>query len=171
MAYTVTPSHRRWAMIALLTLALAGFVIRHFAANPSTLRDIGTLLLVLWLPLVGNLVAFFVRRIPRRAPPATEFAVDAPFSEDVRVSVEPVPLPDGLLQALDPPTRRCTLLAARSGFTARLAQPLVQALAGTGERALALQLLHPAVALARLPAGTEVHLLVGRTGVARGRVL
>ena len=31
--------------------------------------------------------------------------------------------------------------------------------------------LHPAVALPKLPPGTEVHLLVGRNGVARGRVL
>ena len=171
MAFTVTPSRRRWAMIALLALALAGFVIRNFATDPSTLRDIGTLLLVLWLPLVGNLVAFFVRKIPRRAPPATEFDEDAPFEAHLRVSIEPAAPPDGAVAPLDPALRHCTVLVARSGFTARAALPLAAALQGTGERSLPLQLLHPAIALPRLPAGTEVHILAGRTAVARGRVL
>ena len=70
MAFTVTSAGRRLAMAVLLLLAIAGAVIRATAPDPSTLRDIGTLLLVLWMPAVGNLVAYLVRKIPRRRWPA-----------------------------------------------------------------------------------------------------
>jgi len=45
-------------MAVMLVLAAAGGVIREMAPNPSVLRDIGTLMLVLWLPAVGNLVCY-----------------------------------------------------------------------------------------------------------------
>ena len=44
-------------VFVLLILALAGAAIRQWADNPSITRDIGTLLLVLWLPIIGNVVA------------------------------------------------------------------------------------------------------------------
>ena len=56
MAFTVSTYSRRAAMAALLALAVLGGVIRYSAPNPSTLRDIGTLLLVLWVQLVVGLI-------------------------------------------------------------------------------------------------------------------
>ena len=73
-----TSPRRQLAMCVLLGLALVGAGIRHWADNPSTLRDVGTLMLVLWLPAVGNLVGFVIREFPgwnqrframRRPPP------------------------------------------------------------------------------------------------------
>ena len=66
-------------MAVLLFLAVIGAAIRHWADNPSLLRDIGTLMLVLWLPAVGNLVAFVIRRVPwRRVREPRAFAARSP---------------------------------------------------------------------------------------------
>jgi hypothetical protein len=158
-------------MIALLTLAASGGVIRWLAPNPSTLRDIGTLLLVLWLPAVGNLIAYFVKRIPRSAPPATDFAPDAAFAPQLQVQLQAVDLPAAQRAALDGSERRCTLLVGRHGFTARLEQPLAESVVRNEGGMTPLQLLHPAVALRRLKPGTEFHVLAGAIAIAKGRVL
>jgi hypothetical protein len=171
MALTATPSRRRLAMIALLLLALAGGFIRAYAPNPSTLRDVGTLLLVLWLPAVGNLIAYLLKQIPHRAPPATSFPAGSTFTPQLDVRLQATDMPKDLLTALDPAERQCTVLVGRSGFTARLGQPLGPLLAAAGSQTLALELLHPAVALPRLAPGTDFHLLAGITAVATGTVL
>ena len=171
MALTATPSRRRLAMIALLLLAVAGGFIRAYAPNPSTLRDVGTLLLVLWLPAVGNLISYFVKRIPHSAPPATSFPVGSTFTPQLDVRLQATEMPKDLLAALDPAERQCTVLVGRSGFTARLGEPLERMLTNPGAQALGLELLHPAVALPRLTPGTDFHLLAGTTAVAKGTVL
>ena len=62
----VTSSRRQIVMVTLLVLAIVGGAVRYWAPNPSTARDIGTLLLVMWLPAVGNLVSFVIREWHRR---------------------------------------------------------------------------------------------------------
>ncbi|MDB5751492.1 MAG: hypothetical protein JWP65_1913 [Ramlibacter sp.] len=171
MAYTVTPTRRQLAMAAMLALAVSGGFIRHFADNPSTLRDVGTLLLVLWLPAVGNLIGFLVRKIPRRAPPATEFADASVFSPHLQVRLEPTTESAGMLAALDPATHTCTVIVGRRGFTARLAEPLAQVLDSETSQLAPIEFLHPAGALAQLVPGTDFFLLAGTTAVARGRVV
>jgi hypothetical protein len=171
MALIATPARRRLAMIALLVLAASGGVVRWLAPNPSTLRDVGTLLLVLWLPAVGNLIAYFIKKIPRSAPPATDFAPDAAFAPQLSVQLEAVELPGAQRAALDATERRCTLLVGRHGFTARLEQPVSESIASGAHGVRRLQLLHPAVALRRLTPGTEFHVLAGTIAVAKGRVL
>lgn len=152
--FSATPARRRAVMIALLSLASAGAVIRALAPEPSTLRDVGTLLLVLWLPAVGNLVAWFVRRIPRKPPPVTNFAAGAPFAPQLRVAIE--------VQGAMPPDGSTILVVAGSrGFVGRISG---------GPQAM-LELLHPQGALPYLAKGTEFHLLVERTPFAKGRVL
>jgi hypothetical protein len=171
MALIATPARRRLAMIALLVLAASGGVVRWLAPNPSTLRDVGTLLLVLWLPAVGNLIAYFIKKIPRSAPPATDFAPNAAFDPQLSVQLEAVELPGAQRAALDVTERRCTLLVGRHGFTARLEQPVSESIASGAHGVARLQLLHPAVALRRLTPGTEFHVLAGTIAVAKGRVL
>ncbi|MCD6077417.1 MAG: hypothetical protein K0R89_1355 [Ramlibacter sp.] len=152
--FTATPARRRAVMIVLLTLASAGGVMRLLAPDPSTLRDIGTLLLVLWLPAVGNLVAWFVRRIPRKVPPATAFAAGSAFSPQLRVAIEP--------QGPAPAEGSTVLVVVgQRGFIGRLG----------GIREGRLELLHPQGALPYLAQGAEFHLLVGSTPFAKGRVL
>jgi hypothetical protein len=165
--FTATPARRQAVMIVLLSLATAGAVIRALAPNPSTLRDIGTLLLVLWLPAVGNLVAWFIKRIPRKAPPATEFASDAAFAPQLRVRLERTEL----AASMSPGASAFVVLVGRRGFVARLGAPIGRVLAVPGEQEAMLELLHPAGALPRLGAGTQFHLLVGTQAVAKGRVV
>ena len=171
MAFTVTPARRRMAMAALLTLAASGGVIRYFADNPSTLRDIGTLLLVLWLPAVGNLIGFLARKLPRAAPRQTEFDAGSAFAPHLQVQIEPVQLPPGSLAAFGPDVRTGTLLVGRRGFTVRMGAPAMRTLAYNGARTLGLELLAPAAALPHLALGTQFHLLIGTTAVAKGHVL
>lgn len=169
MGFTVTPSRRRLAMAALLAFAVAGGVIRHFAPDPSTLRDIGTLLLVLWLPAVGNLIAYLVRRMPRRAPRTTTgFPQAGAFVPHLQARLEAVDVPPGVGAALTSSGAECLLLVGRQAFTARLSQPVSRALAGAQPQPI--ELLHPARGLAAFPPGTQFHLLVGSTAVAKGHI-
>ncbi|NPC59094.1 hypothetical protein [Caenimonas soli] len=62
----VTSSRRQLVMATLLGLAIVGAAMRYWAPNPSTARDIGTLLMVMWLPAVGNIIAFAVRQLHKR---------------------------------------------------------------------------------------------------------
>ena len=155
-------------MAVLLSLAVVGGVIRHFAGNPSLLRDIGTLMLVLWLPAVGNLVAFVIRRIPRRASRPTGFAAGSVFSPHLRAELTPLVHEAAL--ALPCGERRCMLLLGQVGFSARVGSPLSQWLAAGALQTMDLELLRPSLALPQLAAGTAFDLVVGSSVVGRGRV-
>ncbi|WP_427911600.1 hypothetical protein ACPWT1_13015 [Ramlibacter sp. MMS24-I3-19] len=170
-AVVATSSRRRIAMGVMLALAVSGGVIRHYAPAPSTLRDIGTLLLVIWLPAVGNLIAYVIGKLPRREPPPTDFPAGSTFTPQVEVRVETVPLPDGWLGALEPDERRAVLLVKRHGFTVRLAQPVARWLTQDASPSLWLELLRPASARKQLTPGTDLHVLVGPTVVAKGTVV
>ena len=56
MRMKATSSRRKLIVIVLLALALVGAGMRQWAPNPSLMRDVGTLLLVLWLPVIGNVI-------------------------------------------------------------------------------------------------------------------
>jgi hypothetical protein len=170
MAFTVTSSSRRLVMAVLLALAIAGAAIRLLADNPSTLRDMGTLLLVLWIPAVGNLIGWLRAKLPAATPPPTGFAEGAPFEAQLVAELTPL-APEGFLEAFDPATPTCTVLSGRQGFTARTVPPLAQWLADPAPHRLRLQFLAPALALRRLPPQTAFHVLVGQVAVAKGRVL
>jgi hypothetical protein len=170
MALTATPARRRIAMAVMLVLAAAGGVIRELAPNPSVLRDIGTLMLVLWLPAVGNLVGYLKGKLPRRAPPPTHFPVGSAFSPHLEVHLERLPLPPGFVETV-PDDMLAVVLVGRRGFSARFARPLRAWLAGEGDTTWMLELLRPASARAHLPAGTAFHLLAGEEVVAKGCVV
>jgi hypothetical protein len=154
----------------LLAAGAIGAVIRHQAPNPSTLRDVGTLLMVLWLPAVGNVIAFLIRKIPRRAPPRMDFAPGSPFVAHLRAVLEPLPVPDTFATSLDPAADRATLVAARQGFTVRTQQPIAQWLRDPSAAPVAMECLSPDIAVRFLAPGTVVHVLVGPTAVAKGRI-
>jgi hypothetical protein len=171
MPLIATSSRRQIAMAVMLALAVAGGIIRHQAPNPSTLRDIGTLLLVMWLPAVGNFVGFVMRKIPKGKPPPTHFDPASPFAAQLRVQLQPVALPEGFLAALDPDDDRGTLLTGRHGFTVRIDRPMARWLASPGPDPVAMECLLPKVALRALVPGTPLHLVLGATAVAKGQVL
>ncbi|TWO69452.1 hypothetical protein FN976_19385 [Caenimonas sedimenti] len=171
MAFTVSSASRRLVMAVLLSLATVGAIIRYFAPNPSTLRDVGTLLLVLWLPAVGNFVAYLIRKVPRGAPPPLDFDEGSVFTAQLTAQVESVPVPAGFAASVSDTGGRCTLVVGRRGFSARLAEPLASVLARADNPSLPIELLRPAAGLPHLAPGTDFHVLLGNQAVAKGRVV
>jgi hypothetical protein len=167
MAIIVTSSRRRLAMGILLALAVGGSIIRQQAPEPSTLRDIGTLLMVMWLPAVGNLVAYLAGKFPSRRLARAAFAPGEAFTAHLHARIDLVELPAGWIEQLDPSERRCTVVVGRRGFTVRSEAPLSQWLKDAPPT-LALECLAPSAALRELVPGTAFHLVVGSTAVARG---
>lgn len=167
----VTPSRRRIVMTVLLALAACGTLLRYRAPDPSTWRDVGTLFMVMWLPAVGNLIAYVAGKLPRGAPPPPAvFAPGQAWRPHLVLHVTPVaPFPLGAFDGLADDAL-CTVIAGRHAFTARADGPLAQCVAGDGERSLPLELLRPEAARPHLRPGTPIHLLVGTTAIASGRV-
>ena len=170
MAVKATPFQRKLIVYILLVLAVTGAAIRLWAPNPSALRDIGTLLLVLWLPVIGNVVGFFGRKIPLPVPKLA-FDAGSVFTAQLRIAFTPaVPQPprapaqDGLPELF-------TLVIGREGFNARPAGAVGEWLAREGTQEIELEFLHPPRALHRFPVGTEFKLLVDTAAVGRGKVL
>jgi hypothetical protein len=168
-----TSSRRQLIVFVLLGLALLGAAMRQWADQPSLTRDIGTLLLVLWLPIIGNVVAFLITRVQsaRRTRRARGFAPDTAFTPHLLVEVTPLDPSSCAWPALSNDERSCTLVIGHEGFTARATVPLAQWLAAGDARSVALQLLRPALALPRLPVGAAFSLLAGHSVVGTGRVL
>lgn len=160
-------SRRKLIVVLLVVFAGLGGALRMAAPEPSTLRDVGTLLLVLWLPVVGNVVGFLMRKLPRRAqePP---FAPGQAFSPHVQVELTGLPTPSGALRALPAAGAICTVVLGSRGFTARHG-------AGSGEPGIAgvtaLEFARPELARPNLPEGATFVLALGTEAVARGRVL
>jgi hypothetical protein len=167
----VDSSRRQIVMAVLLGLALVGGAIRHWSPNPSLMREIGTLMLVLWLPAVGNLVGFVMRKLAPLMRPATSFAVGKPFVAQLRADLSPVESAAATSNSAEAQERHCTIVIGTEGFRARAAAPLVQALQSAGARSLDLEFLRPSVALARLPPETSFQLLLGTRVAATGRVV
>lgn len=167
----VSSSRRQIAMAVMLALAVVGAAMRYTADNPSLTRDVGTLLLVLWLPAVGNLVAFVIRKLPRRAPPPAGFPQGQAFAAQLRAEIRRIdasPVADPPLDALQ---RDCMVVVGTEGFRARTATPLSQLLAQGANQGAELQFLRPDLAVPRLPPGTAFTLLAGTALVGAGRVL
>ena len=148
----VDSPRRQIVMAVLLFVAALGSLVRCWAPDPSTLRDVGTLMLVLWLPAVGNLVGFVIQKFRQRAH---DFAPGAAFTPHLSADVEQ--LVPGV------PLDRCTVIVGQEGFTARLRK--------SPNETMEFEFLRPILALPKLPPGTDFHLLVGTVTAARGRVL
>lgn len=165
-----TSARRKLIVIVLLALALVGAAIRLLAPQPSTLRDLGTLLLVLWVPIIGNVVGYLFGKLRRPAPPA--FAPEKPFDPHLLVALTPLAGPPVQAQAPGG-AAPFTLVLGSEGFSARCAQreehPDVAL--QDGEVPAEVEFAAPALALARFPQTVRFVLAAGTGAVARGRVL
>lgn len=158
-------------MATLLGLAVIGAVMRYWAPKPSLARDIGTLLLVLWLPAIGNLIAFLVRQWAAHKARRKDFDPASAFVAHLIVRISPIdaqPLPAHMLTQGG---SRCTVVVGTEGFTARTPVPLLRVIDGMHRaQDISLEFLRPELALPRLPPGTRVQLLAGDIAVAQGTV-
>ena len=164
MLFHATPARRKLVVVILLVLALAGGAIRLLAPNPSMLRDIGSLMLVLWVPVIGNVIAFLVRKIKLRRTP-----FDDPFAPELLVEMSPLAPPPRLAQPLA--GDGCALVVGTEGFTVRLSQPLAGWLKRGEAIEVQAQFLKPGMALALFPAGTSFRIVAQLQLVGEGRVL
>lgn len=164
MLFHATPARRKLVVIILLGLALAGGAIRLLAPNPSSLRDMGSLLLVLWVPVIGNVIAFLVRRIKLRRTP-----FDHPFAPDLLVEMSPLEPRPRLAQPLSGDS--CALVVGTEGFTVRLSRPLAGWLKAGEAIQVQAQFLKPQMALALFPPQTPFRIVAQQQLVGQGRVL
>lgn len=166
-----TSPRRKLIVTVLLGLAVAGGVIRYWADNPSLWRDLGTLMLVLWLPVIGNVIAYVGNKLPRPAPPPLAFDAGLPFTAHVVVDFTPlVPLSQIPAVPQGPEQDLFTLVVGRDGFRARCPLAPASYLGGQEVQSLALEFLRPKQAVHRFPVGTAFRMLWGSTAVGKGTV-
>jgi hypothetical protein len=172
MTHTYISTRRQLIVVVMLVLALIGGVVRWLAPQPSLARDLGTLLMVLWLPIVGNLIGWLMQRAraPKQALPG--FAPDAVFQPHARIELTLLPADT---PRLGRPIRAGyfdgALVVGAEGFTARLAVPAHGEPVPEKPCTLEVQFLRPELALAQLAGGTRFTLLSGRTALGTGHVL
>ncbi|MDM0048000.1 hypothetical protein [Variovorax sp. J22R115] len=170
---TTIQFRRRLIVIILLCVAIGGAVMRHFAAPGSTLRDIGTLLMLLWVPIIGNVIAWLIARIRRpAAPPPSPFDERRAFEPHARVELT---LRQPKLPSHDTPVaegeHRCALVVDNEAFSARWWVRPGEAFRRGTAQTLEVEFLAPALALPRFPADTAFRMLVGESFIGDGRVL
>lgn len=166
-------SARRQIMaVVMLLLALIGGLVRWFAPQPSLARDVGSLLMVLWLPIVGNIISWLMQRARAPKHKLQGFAAGTVFEPHARIELT-------LLAADTPRLSRPiragyfdgALVVGSEGFTTRLAVTSDKEPVPEVPCTLDVQFLRPELALARLPVGTRFALLGGRTVLGTGSVL
>lgn len=170
---------RKVIVIVLLCVAVGGAVVRHYATPGTTTRDIATLLMVLWVPIIGNVIAWLVSKRPRRAPRAATAAVAPPSFDTAgaftpHARVELVFRKPGLPSQdvpIAPGEYRCALVVDKEGFSARWVVPAGEPLERGKSAVLDVEFLSPAVARPRLPPGASFRVLIGEAFIADGRVL
>ncbi|WP_423454502.1 hypothetical protein [Ottowia sp. VDI28] len=165
-------SRRQIITIVLLLLAIGGGLVRWLTPSPSLIRDLGTLLLVLWLPIVGNIIAWLMARAHRPKVQQPGFSQDAGFVPSARVELTLFP---AAVPAESRPVRAgffpCIVVLGTEGFSALLEVPQSAEPVPEVPQALQIQFLRPELALPRLQLDREFTLLSGRKALGRGKLL
>lgn len=171
---TTIQFRRKLIVVILLCVAVTGALMRHYAERGSTTRDVGTLLMVLWVPIIGNVIAWLIGKRPRRAPPAEPATFDAASTFTPHLRVE-LTLRPPALRSHDVPLSageyRCALVVDNEGFSARWFVPQGDVLERGKPHALEIEFLTPDIARPRFPHGAAFRVLVGDSFIADGRVL
>jgi hypothetical protein len=172
---TTIQSRRKLIVILLLCVAVGGALLRHFAPAPSTTRDVGTLLMLLWIPIVGNIIGWLIGRLRKPVAPVVSPFDDAahPFTPQLHVTLT---LRPPQLPADDTPIvageHRCALVVDNEGFTARwFVAPGASFRRGEAQT-LPVEFLAPALALPKFQPGAAFRMMVDDGSfVGDGRVL
>lgn len=171
---TTIQARRKLIVLILLGVAVGGAVIRHFAAMGSTLRDIGTLLMLLWIPIIGNVIAWLVARVrrPHAEEPVAGFDQRADFTAHARVELT---LRESQLPSENIPVaageHRCALVVDNQGFSARWRLRPGDVVERGRPRQCDIEFLAPELALVRFPVDAPFRMLVGESFIGDGRVL
>jgi hypothetical protein len=177
MSTTKIQFRRKVIVIVLLCVAVGGAVVRHYATPGTTTRDIATLLMVLWVPIIGNVIAWLISKRPRRAPSAPavmppSFDTAGVFTPHAHVELTfrkpALPSQD---VPIAPGEYRCALVIDKEGFSARWIVPPGDALERGKPAALEVEFLSPAMAQPKFAQGAVFRVLIGDSFIADGRVL
>lgn len=179
---TTRQSRRKLIVVVLLFLAVAGAAIRHFATPGTTTRDIGTLMLLLWIPVIGNVVGWLMGRLkrPPKPVPASEAAVadrialatETPFRAhalaDITLRPAAVPAEDAWIAEGE---HYCAFVVGNEGFSGRWQVPAGgEFRRGTRQR-LPVEFLSPDVARPRFAPDTAFRMLVGEAFIGDGTIV
>ena len=182
---TTRQSRRKLIVIVLLFIAVGGAMIRYFVPPPSTLRDIGTLMLLLWIPVIGNVVGWLfgkvrVARQAAKSARSTETAPPAPpvapistgaFAADliVEFTLRPAAVPAEDLPIAEG-EHQCAFVVGSEGFSARWRVPEGKSFYRGTAQTLEAQFLSPTLALPKFKPGTAFRMLVGDAFIGDGQV-
>lgn len=170
---TTIQFRRRLIVILLLCTAAVAALVRHQAEPGSTVHDVSTVLMLLWLPVLGSILGWVYGKLQRRPPPAPQgFAPGSAFQPQALVTftLRPAAIPaeDVPVQAGE---HRCVLVAGHQGFQMRW-QLAPDAHLRRGQACTtAVEFLAPDKALAQLPQGTAFRMMVGDAFIGDGRIL
>ena len=173
---TTIQARRKLIVVLLLCVAVGGAVLRHRGAPGTTLRDVGTLLMLLWIPVIGNVIAWLIGQLRRK--PATDAApaaaVDALQTFRPQLEVE-LTLRPAAVPAEDLPIaegeHHCAFVIGNEGFSGKWRVPEGGSFyRGTPQR-LEVEFLAPALALPKFAPGVVFRMLVGESFIGDGRVL
>lgn len=171
MAFLQSP--RQLIVVLLLCMAAIAAVVRHFAEPGTGVHDVASVMMVLWLPVIGSIIAWCIGQL-RRAPPAAPpgFAPDSAFQPHASVEFM---LRPALVPAEDVPVQpgehRCVFVVGHQGFQGRWQVASGETLRRGETSTRPVEFLSPQLALAQLPPGTPFRMLVGEAFVGDGRVL
>jgi hypothetical protein len=176
---TSIQARRQLIVILLLCMAAIAAVVRHYAEPGSSLRDVSTVMMLLWLPVVGSIVGWCYGKLRSKKPAAPAVsAVPAGFApgqafqphamvefalRPAPVPVDDVPIPAGMHQ--------CVLVVGHQGFLMRWQVSAGEFLPRGQTHALPVEFLSPHKALPQLPAGTPFRMMVGEAFIGDGRMV
>jgi len=173
---TTIQARRKLIVVLLLCVAVGGAVLRHLGAPGTTLRDVGTLLMLLWIPVIGNVIAWLIGQLRRKpatdAAPAAAVDVLQTFRPqlEVELTLRPAAVPAEDLPIAEG-EHHCAFVIGNEGFTGKWRVPEGGSFyRGTPQR-LEVEFLAPALALPKFVPGVVFRMLVGESFIGDGRVL
>jgi hypothetical protein len=163
-------SRRYFIVVVLLIMAVAGALLRSFAVPQSTPYYLGTLLMVMWVPIVGNIISFLGKKLSPVALAKPTFSAATPFVRQAVVelrgqSEQDLDLPqkeqDGRIHGL--------FVVGTEGFSIRFS--LLDIEVADGCLGAEVQFFSPAAARPKFPVGSAFKVMQGNSGIGTGQVL
>jgi hypothetical protein len=170
---TTIQSRRKLIVIVLLVIAIGGALLRQFTDSRTTAHDVGTLLMLLWLPIIGNVIAWLISKLRRPAPPAAPVFVEGSAFHPhalVEFTLRPPQLPSEN-RPIPEGEHHCHLVVDNQGFAARWRVRPGEAVRRGEARSTEVEFLSPELAMPRFQGEVPFRMMVGESFVGDGRVL
>lgn len=172
---TTIQARRQLIVILLLCVAAVAAVIRHHAEPGSTVRNVSTVMMLLWLPVIGSIVGWCYGRLLRKPAPPAGPAGFAPAQAFHPHALAEITLRRSSVPAENIPKQagehRCVLVVGSQGFQMRWQLAAGDMLRQGETREVPVQFLAPQMALPACPQGTVFRMLIGETFVGDGRLV